>query len=98
MTRQQVIALLGEPLSSTSNGAIITMEYDFSQQQPAVVHSTQPSHSSYYVMIGHDERVRGLRAQLKSKALAGRVLECRCCIANSEGAKAVRWWIFRLCA
>jgi len=58
MTRQQVIALLGEPLSSTSNGAIITMEYDFSQQQPAVLHSAQPSHSSYYVMIGHDERVR----------------------------------------
>ncbi len=58
MTRQQVIALLGEPLSSTSNGAIITMEYDFSQQQPAIVHSAQPSHSSYYVMIGRDERVR----------------------------------------
>jgi outer membrane protein assembly factor BamE (lipoprotein component of BamABCDE complex) len=58
MTRQQVIALLGEPLSSTPNGAIITMEYDFSQQQPAVMHSTQPSRSSYYVMIGHDERVR----------------------------------------
>lgn len=58
MTRQQVVALLGEPLSSISNGAIITMEYDFSQRQPAIVHSTQPSHSSYYVMIGRDERVR----------------------------------------
>ena len=58
MTRQQVVALLGEPLSSTSNGAFITLEYNFSQQQPTVVHSTQPSHSSYYVMIGRDERVR----------------------------------------
>ncbi len=58
MTRQQVIALLGEPRSSTSNGALITMEYDFAQEQPAVLHAGQPGRSSYYVIIGRDERVR----------------------------------------
>jgi outer membrane protein assembly factor BamE (lipoprotein component of BamABCDE complex) len=58
MTKQQVIALLGQPKSSTSSGALITMEYDFAQQKPGVVHAGQPARSSYYVIIGRDERVR----------------------------------------
>jgi outer membrane protein assembly factor BamE (lipoprotein component of BamABCDE complex) len=58
MTKQQVIALLGEPVSTTSNGALVTMEYDLAQQQPEVAHRSQPSHTSCYVMIGRDERVR----------------------------------------
>jgi len=58
MTRQQVVALLGEPRSSTSNGALTILEFDFAQQQPAVQHAEQPGRSSYYVIIGRDERVR----------------------------------------
>ena len=62
MTKQQVVALLGQPKTTTSNGAFVTMEYDFSQQQPAVVHPNQPGHSTYYVMIGRDDRVRSFGA------------------------------------
>ncbi len=50
MTRQQVVALLGEPRSTTSNGALITMEYNYPEQQPG--------RKSFYVIIGRDERVR----------------------------------------
>ena len=58
MTRQQVVALLGRPKTSISNGALITMEYDFAQQQPSAMYAGQPGRSSYYVIIGRDERVR----------------------------------------
>jgi outer membrane protein assembly factor BamE (lipoprotein component of BamABCDE complex) len=58
MTKQQVLALLGEPVSTTSNGALVTMEYDFAQQQPGIAHRGQPGHTSCYVMMGRDDRVR----------------------------------------
>ena len=58
MTKQQVFALLGPPRSSTSNGALITMEYDLAQQRPAAFHPGQPPVSRYYIIIGRDDLIR----------------------------------------
>ncbi len=58
MTKQQVIALLGPPKATTSTGALITMEYDFTRRETGGPVAVELAPNSYYVIIGRDERVR----------------------------------------
>ena len=50
--------------SSTSNGALITMDMIFAQQQPAALHAGQPGRSSYYVIIAAGPAGPVFRSQL----------------------------------
>ena len=57
MTKQEAIGLLGEPDSTTAHDTYVTMEYDFTEE-PDAAHPAPQGPSSYYVIIGRDDRVR----------------------------------------
>jgi outer membrane protein assembly factor BamE (lipoprotein component of BamABCDE complex) len=58
MTKQELVALLGEPTSTTNNGALTTYNYDFSQRPRARNSRSDLPDGSYYVVLGRDDTVR----------------------------------------
>jgi outer membrane protein assembly factor BamE (lipoprotein component of BamABCDE complex) len=51
MTRQELISLLGNPRTVTNQGALSVYDYAFPASQSAPA-------TSYYVIVGKDDRVR----------------------------------------
>lgn len=58
MTRQELVNLLGPPTSSTSQGALSVLIYDFAQRSPAALHPRELPKTSYYVIVGREGEVR----------------------------------------
>lgn len=58
MTMDEVTDLLGQPTSSNNNGALIVYDYRFSPEHPLALHENSRPTTSYYVIVGRDNRVR----------------------------------------
>lgn len=58
MTMDEVTDLLGQPTSSSNNGALTIYDYRFSPDHPLALHENSRPTTSYYVIVGRDNRVR----------------------------------------
>jgi len=58
MTQQELTNLLGKPRTISNMGALLVYDYVFTQEQPSVLHQSEPPTLSYYVILGRDGRVR----------------------------------------
>ena len=58
MTVDEVVDLLGKPTATSNNGALVIYEYRFSPDHPLALHENSPPTTSYYVIVGRDNRVR----------------------------------------
>jgi hypothetical protein len=58
MTVDELTDLLGKPTATSNNGALIIYEYRFSPDHPLALQENSPPTTSYYVIVGRDNRVR----------------------------------------
>ena len=58
MTLDEVTDLLGQPTSTSNMGALIVYDYRFSPEHPIALHENSRPTTSYYVIVGRDNRVR----------------------------------------
>jgi outer membrane protein assembly factor BamE (lipoprotein component of BamABCDE complex) len=58
MTTQEVTALLGQPRSITSQGALVVYDYPLRHTAASTRRTSETSGPSYYVIVGRDGRVQ----------------------------------------